>query len=196
MDFFNSKKTKEEKTDVVKVPSEEVASAIKNNKYVQTDSVDKVFVKYDVLNDLSNKALEKDDRDKLHRAQLTFINSIVSPTDKDTMLDLIGHALPYTKRDLTSNLMKMATDAGMKKLKSVTRTAKILTLGKASNTINQLEDAAREAVTTNAEAIVLAWCKKLKVLFDDADKLAGGFFTGDHAFKLKLKGLKRQLPKS
>ena len=85
-----------------KISSEEVNQIIETNMYTHGDSITLTFQKYEVLCDYSNKKIEKCDSDKLHRAKLTYISSIESPSDKEIMLDLIAHALPYAKKDLSS----------------------------------------------------------------------------------------------
>lgn len=121
--------------------------------YSESDSVTQTFQKYEILCDYTNKKLVKGDREKLHRAQLTFISSIASPADKETMLDLIAHALPYTKKDLSSKALKTATNIGFVALKAVSQTAKVATLGIAGKAVDNLEQLAQQAIVRNAEEI-------------------------------------------
>ena len=81
------------------ISSEEVNATITSNLYSDTDTVTQIFQKYENLCDCAGKKLEKNDREKLHRAQLTYVSSIASPTGKETMLELIAHTLPYTKKN-------------------------------------------------------------------------------------------------
>lgn len=90
------KETEKPKT----ISSDEVNAVINANLYSESDSVTQTFQKYEILCDYTNKKLVKGDREKLHRAQLIFISSIASPAEKGTMLELIAHSLPYTKKRL------------------------------------------------------------------------------------------------
>ena len=64
------------------------------------------------LCDCSGKKMESADQDKLHRARLTFISSIVSPSDKEAMLELITHCLPYTQNRLDDKALQAAASIG------------------------------------------------------------------------------------
>lgn len=174
------------------ISSEEVNAVINANMYSDSDSVTQTFQKYEVLCDYSNKKLEKSDRDKLHRAQLTFISSIISPDDKQVMLDLIAHSLPYTKKDLSSKALKTATNIGFAALKAVSLTAKVATLGIAGKAVDNLEQLAQQAIVRNTEELANAWQSKVDSLFADAKELAGGLFNGDRQFKAKLSELSEQ----
>lgn len=181
---------KEEKPTTIS--SEEVNAVINANLYEEGDSISQVFQKYETLSDFSNKKLEKGDREKMHRAQLTYISSIVSPANKETMLDLLAHALPYTKKDLSSKALKTATNIGFVALKAVTLTAKVATLGIAGKAVENLEQLAQQAIVLNAEELANAWRSKVDSLFADAKELAGGMFNGDRQFKTKLSELSEQ----
>ena len=181
---------KEEKPTTIS--SEEVNAVINANLYEEGDSISQVFQKYETLSDFSNKTLEKGDREKLHRAQLMYISSIVSPTNKETMLELLAHALPYTKKDLSSKALKTATDIGFVALKAVTLTAKVATLGIAGKAVDNLEQLAQQAIVRDAEELANAWRSKVDGLFTDAKELAGGMFNGDRQFKTKLSELSEQ----
>ena len=174
------------------ISSEEVSAVITANLYSPDDSLPQVFQKYEVLCDYANKKLEKHDREKLHRAQLTYISSIASPADKETMLDLLAHVLPYTKKDLSSKALKTATNIGFMALKAVSVTAKVATLGIAGKAVDNLEQLAQQAIVMNAEELANAWIKKADSLIDDAKELAGGMFSGDRQFKAKLAELTEQ----
>jgi len=190
-----SKKTKKEDDKTVSEPtvsSDEVNAAISNNLYSAGDSVAETFRKYDVLCDYTNKKIESADRTKLHRAQLTYIGSIASPADKDTMLDLIAHCLPYTKKELSSKALKTAAGIGFVALKAVSITAKVATLGIAGKVVDNLEQLTQDALTSNAEELSNAWRSKTDSLFADAKELAGGMFNGDRQFKTKLAELANQ----
>ena len=169
-----AKKQKEDEQPT-QVSPEEVNAVISANLYSPTDSVTQTFQKYEILSDFSNKKLEKGDREKLHRAQLTYISSIVSPSNKETMLDLLAHALPYTK--------------------AVTLTAKVATLGIAGKAVDNLEQLAQQAIVRDAEELANAWRSKVDSLFTDAKELAGGMFNGDRQFKTKLSELSEQYKK-
>ena len=186
-----AKKQKEDEQPA-QVSPEEVNAVISANLYSPTDSVTQTFQKYEILSDFSNKKLEKGDREKLHRAQLTYISSIVSPANKETMLDLIAHALPYTKKDLSTKALKTATNIGFVALKAVTLTAKVATLGIAGKAVDNLEQLAQQAIVRDAEELANAWRSKVDSLFTDAKELAGGMFNGDRQFKTKLSELSEQ----
>lgn len=186
-----AKKQKEDEQPT-QVSPEEVNAVISANLYSPTDSVTQTFQKYEILSDFSNKKLEKGDREKLHRAQLTYISSIVSPANKETMLDLLAHALPYTKKDLSSKALKTATNIGFVALKAVTLTAKVATLGIAGKAVDNLEQLAQQAIVRDAEELANAWRSKVDSLFTDAKELAGGMFNGDRQFKTKLSELSEQ----
>ena len=185
-------KKKKEDEQPAQVSPEEVNAVISANLYSPTDSVTQTFQKYEILSDFSNKKLEKGDREKLHRAQLTYISSIVSPANKETMLDLLAHALPYTKKDLSSKALKTATNIGFVALKAVTLTAKVATLGIAGKAVDNLEQLAQQAIVRDAEELANAWRSKVDSLFADAKELAGGMFNGDRQFKTKLSELSEQ----
>lgn len=189
-----AKKQKEDEQPA-QVSPEEVNAVISANLYSPTDSVTQTFQKYEILSDFSNKKLEKGDREKLHRAQLTYISSIVSPANKETMLDLLAHALPYTKKDLSSKALKTATNIGFVALKAVTLTAKVATLGIAGKAVDNLEQLAQQAIVRDAEELANAWRSKVNSLFTDAKELAGGMFNGDRQFKTKLSELSEQYKK-
>ena len=186
-----AKKQKEDEQPA-QVSPEEVNAVISANLYSPTDSVTQTFQKYEILSDFSNKKLEKGDREKLHRAQLTYISSIVSPANKETMLDLLAHALPYTKKDLSTKALKTATNIGFVALKAVTLTAKVATLGIAGKAVDNLEQLAQQAIVRDAEELANAWRSKVDSLFTDAKELAGGMFNGDRQFKTKLSELSEQ----
>ena len=185
-------KKKKEDEQPAQVSPEEVNAVINANLYEEGDSISQVFQKYEILSDFSNKKLEKGDREKLHRAQLTYISSIVSPANKETMLDLLAHALPYTKKDLSSKALKTATNIGFVALKAVTLTAKVATLGIAGKAVDNLEQLAQQAIVRDAEELANAWRSKVDSLFADAKELAGGMFNGDRQFKTKLSELSEQ----
>ena len=152
----------------------------------------KAFQKYENLCDHSTKKISKQEREKLHRAQLTYISSIVSPADKKVMLDLIAHALPYTKKQITSKAIKTATNIGFTALKAVSITAKVATLGIAGKVVDNLEELTKQAIVSNAEELTNAWRSKVDSLFADAKELAGNLFSGDRQFKTKLSELSDQ----
>ena len=174
------------------ISSDEVNVAICNNLYSASDSIVETFQKYEVLCDYTNKKIGKNDREKLHRAQLTYISSIASPAEKDTMLELIAHALPYTKKDLSSKALKTATNIGFVALKAVSLTAKVATLGIAGKAVDNLEQLAQQAIVRDAEELANAWQSKVDSLFTDSKELAGGMFNGDRQFKTKLSELSEQ----
>ena len=186
-----AKKKKEDEQPAM-ISTEEVNAVINANLYSASDSITQIFQKYEILCDFSKKNLEKNDREKLHRAQLTYVGSIASPSDKETMLDLIAHALPYTKKDLSSKTLKTATNIGFVALKAVSLTAKVATLGIAGKAVDNLEQLAQQAIVTNAEELANAWQSKVNSLFADAKELAGGFLNGDRQFKTKLSELSEQ----
>lgn len=186
-----AKKQKEDEQPA-QVSQEEVNAVINANLYSASDSITQIFQKYEILCDFSKKNLEKNDREKLHRAQLTYVGSIASPSDKETMLDLIAHALPYTKKDLSSKTLKTATNIGFVALKAVSLTAKVATLGIAGKAVDNLEQLAQQAIVTNAEELANAWQSKVNSLFADAKELAGEFLNGDRQFKTKLSELSEQ----
>lgn len=174
------------------ISSDEVNVAICNNLYSASDSIVETFQKYEVLCDYTNKKIGKTDREKLHRAQLTYISSIASPAEKDTMLELIAHALPYTKKNLSSKALKTATNIGFVALKAVSLTAKVATLGIAGKAVDNLEQLAQQAIVRDAEELANAWQSKVDSLFTDSKELAGGMFNGDRQFKTKLSELSEQ----
>lgn len=174
------------------ISSDEVNVAICNNLYSASNSIVETFQKYEVLCDYTNKKIGKNDREKLHRAQLTYISSIASPAEKDTMLELIAHALPYTKKNLSSKALKTATNIGFVALKAVSLTAKVTTLGIAGKAVDNLEQLAQQAIVRDAEELANAWQSKVDSLFTDSKELAGGMFNGDRQFKTKLSELSEQ----
>ena len=188
----STQQTQKEEEKPEAISSDEVNAAICNNLYSACDSIVETFQKYEVLCDYTNKKIGKNDREKLHRAQLTYISSIASPAEKDTMLELIAHALPYTKKDLSSKALKTATNIGFVALKAVSLTAKVATLGIAGKAVDNLEQLAQQAIVRNAEELANAWQSKVDSLFADAKELAGGLFNGDRQFKTKLSELSEQ----
>lgn len=188
----STQQTQKEEEKPEAISSDEVNAAICNNLYSASDSIVETFQKYEVLCDYTNKKIGKNDREKLHRAQLTYISSIASPAEKDTMLELIAHALPYTKKNLSSKALKTATNIGFVALKAVSLTAKVATLGIAGKAVDNLEQLAQQAIVRNAEELANAWQSKVDSLFADAKELAGGMFNGDRQFKTKLSELSEQ----
>ena len=171
------------------ITSDEINSIISSNVYTKSDSVTNTFQKYEVLCDYVDKKIAKGDSEKLHRAQLVFIGSIESPSDKETMIDLIAHALPYTKKTLSSKALKTAANIGMVALKVVSTTAKVATLGIAGKVVDNVEQLTQQAIVMNSEELANAWRSKVDSLFTDAKELAGGMFNGDRQFKTKLSEL-------
>lgn len=108
------------------------------------------------------------------------------------MLDLIAHALPYTKKQITSKAIKTATNIGFTALKAVSITAKVATLGLAGKVVDNLEELTKQAIVSNAEELTNAWRSKVDSLFADAKELAGNLFSGDRPFKTKLSELSDQ----
>ena len=188
----STQQTQKEEEKPEAISSDEVNAAICNNLYSASDSIVETFQKYEVLCDYTNKKIGKNDREKLHRAQLTYISSIASPAEKDTMLELIAHALPYTKKDLSSKALKTATNIGFVALKAVSLTAKVATLGIAGKAVDNLEQLAQQAIVRDAEELANAWRSKVDSLFTYAKELAGGMFNGDRQFKTKLSELSEQ----
>lgn len=188
----STQQTQKEEEKPEAISSDEVNAAICNNLYSASDSIVETFQKYEVLCDYTNKKIGKTDREKLHRAQLTYISSIASPAEKDTMLELIAHALPYTKKDLSSKALKTATNIGFVALKAVSFTAKVATLGIAGKAVDNLEQLAQQAIVRDAEELANVWRSKVDSLFTDAKELAGGMFNGDRQFKTKLSELSEQ----
>jgi hypothetical protein len=172
--------------------TEDLSTIINANLYQESDTVVEAFQKYENLCDHSTKKISKQEREKLHRAQLTYISSIVSPADKKVMLDLIAHALPYTKKQITSKAIKTATNIGFTALKAVSITAKVATLGLAGKVVDNLEELTKQAIVSNAEELTNAWRSKVDSLFADAKELAGNLFSGDRQFKTKLSELSDQ----
>lgn len=172
--------------------TEDLSIVINANLYQESDTVVEAFQKYENLCDHSTKKISKQEREKLHRAQLTYISSIVSPADKKVMLDLIAHALPYTKKQITSKAIKTATNIGFTALKAVSITAKVATLGLAGKVVDNLEELTKQAIVSNAEELTNAWRSKVDSLFADAKELAGNLFSGDRQFKTKLSELSDQ----
>lgn len=188
----STQQTQKEEEKPEAISSDEVNAAICNNLYSASDSIVETFQKYEVLCDYTNKKIGKTDREKLHRAQLTYISSIASPAEKDTMLELIAHALPYTKKNLSSKALKTATNIGFVALKAVSLTAKVATFGIAGKAVDNLEQLAQQAIVRDAEELANAWQSKVDSLFADAKELAGGMFNGDRQFKTKLSELSEQ----
>lgn len=183
------------------VSSDEVNVAICNNLYSVSDSVAETFQKYEVLCDYTNKRIGKGDREKLHRAQLTYISSIASPADKEEMLDLIAHCLPYTKKRFADRALQTVASVGAGALKAVSFSAKVVkvaTLGKlsvanvAANAVDNAAELTQQAAITNSEELAATWRSKVDSLFADAKELAGGMFSGDRQFKTKLAELADQ----
>ncbi|MBO7501852.1 MAG: hypothetical protein J6T32_01395 [Paludibacteraceae bacterium] len=197
------KKKKSEEKDLSKpmVSSEELTAVISDNLYCASDTVTQTFQKYEILCDYSGKKMESADQDKLHRARLTFISSIVSPSDKETMLELIAHCLPYTKKRLADKALQAVASIGAGALKTVSFSAKVVkvaSFGKlsvanvAANAVDNLGELTEQAVVTNYEELAKAWRSKADSLFADAKELAGGMFNGDRPFKTKLSELSEQ----
>ena len=183
------------------VSSDEVNAAICNNLYTADSSVVETFQKYEVLCDYTNKKIGKSDREKLHRAQLTYISSIISPADKDIMLDLIAHSLPYTKKRFADRALQTVASVGAGALKAVSFSAKVVkvaTFGKlsvakvAADAVDNAAELTQQAAITNSEELAAAWRSKIDSLFADAKELAGGMFSGDRQFKTKLSELSEQ----
>lgn len=183
------------------VSSEELNAVIRANLYSASDIVTQTFQKYEILCDYSGKKMESSDYDKLHRAKLTFISSIVSPSDKETMLELIAHCLPYTKKRLADKALQAAAAVGAGALKAVSFSAKVVkfaSFGKlsvanvAADAVDNLGDLTEQAAVTNCEELAKAWRSKVDSLFADAKELAGGMFNGDRPFKTKLSELSDQ----
>lgn len=172
--------------------TEDLSTIINANLYQESDTVVEAFQKYENLCDYSIKKISKQEREKLHRAQLTYISSIVSPADKKVMLELIAHALPYTKKQITSKAIKTATNIGFTALKAVSITAKVATLGLAGKVVDNIEELTKQAIVSNAEELTNAWRSKVDSLFADAKDLAGNLFSGDRQFKTKLSELSDQ----
>ena len=188
----STQQTQKEEEKPEAISSDEVNAAICNNLYSASDSIVETFQKYEVLCDYTNKKIGKTDREKLHRAQLTYISSIASPADKEIMLELIAHALPYTKKNLYSKALKTTTNIGFVALKAVSLTAKVATFGIAGKAVDNLEQLAQQAIVRDAEELANAWQSKVDSLFTDAKELAGGMFNGDRQFKTKLSELSEQ----
>lgn len=183
------------------VSSEELNAVICDNLYSAGDTVTQTFQKYEALCDYSGKKLDNNDYDKLHRAQLIFISSIVSPSDKETVLELIAHSLPYTKKRLADKALQAAAAIGAGALKTVSFSAKVVkvaTFGKlsvanvAANAVDNAAELTQQAAITNSEELAAAWRSKVDSLFADAKELAGGMFNGDRPFKTKLSELVEQ----
>lgn len=197
--IIESRMPKQEKEDATstetRITADELIEVINANLYLESDSVVQTFQKYEILCDYSEKKMSKHDREKLHRAQLTYISSIVSPTDKKVMLELIAHALPYTKKDIKSIALKTASNIGFTALKAVSITAKIATRGIAGKVMDNLEEITQQAIVSNAEELSNAWRSKMDSLFEDAKDLAGNLFSGDRQFQAKLSALSSQYKK-
>lgn len=194
-------KAEEKKVAEQVISSDELNAIISNNLYSANGSVVETFQKYEILCDYVNKKLESCDRDKLHRAQLTYISSIASPEDKEVMLELIAHCLPYTKKKLSDKALQAAANIGAGALKAVSFSAKVVkvaTLGKlsvaniAANAVDNAAELTQQAAITNSEELAATWRSKVDSLFADAKELAGGMFSGDRQFKTKLAELSEQ----
>lgn len=197
----STQQTQKEEEKQEAISSDEVNAAICNNLYSASDSIVETFQKYEVLCDYTNKKIGKTDREKLHRAQLTFISSIASPADKETMLDLLAHSLPYTKKSLASKALKAVANVGVGALKTVSFSAKMVkvaTFGKldvanvAVDAVDNFSQLTEEVLKSNSEELANAWRSKVDSLFDDAKELAGGFLNGDRQFQTKLSELSEQ----
>jgi hypothetical protein len=198
----SEQKKAEEKTATEQaVNPDEVNAAICNNLYSASASVVETFQKYEVLCDYANKKIGKSDREKLHRAQLTYISSIASPKDKETMLELIAHCLPYTKKKFADRALQTVASVGAGALKAVSFSAKVVkvaTFGKlsvanvAANAVDNAAELTQQAAITNSEELAVAWRSKVDSLLADAKELAGGMFSGDRQFKTKLSELVEQ----
>lgn len=195
------KKSEEKNQSKPMVSSEELTAVIGDNLYCASDTVTQTFQKYEILCDYSGKKKESADQDKLHRAQLTFISSIVSPADKETMLELIAHCLPYTKKRLADKALQAVASIGAGALKTVSFSAKVVkvaSFGKlsvanvAANAVDNAAELTQQAAITSAEELAVAWRSKVDSLFADAKELAGGMFSGDRQFKTKLSELSEQ----
>lgn len=191
--FIESRLNKKvDKSSESVISSEEVNSIINSNQYSANDTVEQTFQKYEILCDYTTKKLEKSDREKLHRAQLTFISSIIAPLDKETMLNLIAHTLPYTRKKLSSKALKTAANIGKIVMKTISVTAKVATLGMAGKVVDNLDELTQKAIVTNSEELANAWRSKIESLLEDAKNLVGGLFSGDRQFKTKLSELSEQ----
>lgn len=183
------------------VSSDQLNAVICNNLYSASDTVTETFQKYEALCDYTNKKMESADYDKLHRAQLTFISSIASPSDKEIMLDLIAHSLPYTQKRLADKALQAVASICAGALKTVSFSAKVVkvaSFGKlsvanvAANAVDNAAELTEQAAVTNYEELAKAWRSKVDGLFADAKELAGGMFNGDRPFKTKLSELSEQ----
>ena len=198
--IFNQQKPAQNTQSTSSVSSDEVNTVIIANTYSARDSVSQIFTKYEILCDYAKKTLEKHDREKLHRTQLSFINSIASPQDKDTILELIGHILPYTKKNLSAEAFKTVTDIGFVAMKAVSFTANVTTLGitgkLTGKAIDNMESFVHRAIVRDAEELADAWRNKAECLISDAKVLSGGFFSCDRQFKDKVVKLEKQYKKT
>ena len=171
-----SKQKKAEKKEPAnhQISADEVNAIINTNMYCASDSIVQIFQKYEILCDYFGKKLEKGDREKLHRAQLTYISSIASPKDKETMLELIAHCLPYTKKKFADRALQTVASVGAGALKAVSFSAKVLkvaTFGKlsvanvAANAVDNAAELTQQAAITNSEELAVAWRSKVDSLF-------------------------------
>ena len=201
LEYYLQEQAKDKSSSKQIVSSEKINTIINGNLYSTDDSVTQIFQKYEILCDYASQKMESKDYDKLHRAQLAFISSIASPSDKDTMLELIAHSIPYTKKRIADKALQALANIGAGALKTVSFSAKVVkfaTLGKlkvadvAANAVDNLGELTEQAAITNAEELAKAWRSKVDCLFADAKELAGGLFSGDRQFKTKLSELSEQ----
>ena len=175
---------------------EEIKTLIDTNKYQQTDSVETVFSKYESLCGLDTEKISKEEKRKIHKAQLLYIGSIVPPKDKQGLIDFITNALLYAKTSAAQDAIKVVSKVGFTALKAVSITGKIVTLGMGNKALDSVEKIANKAMTTDSLELVDLWRQKIEVAFNYASKAEGGLFDKDSDFSSRIKELKKQYQKS
>ena len=170
----------------------DIQESVVANKYVEEDDVTAVFDKYIALCELYDNVTDREGKNKVHQAQLLFINAIQAPKEKNEILEMISNTILYVKSSLGQDAMRAASTIGFTALKIVKFAGAAATLGMANKALTKAEELANKAMRTDAEELTKAWRSRARVLFDAAKKMTGGMFNEDKAFAMQLKELKKQ----
>jgi hypothetical protein len=185
------KKKKEEKPAEVKFPSEEVASTIQNNLPNEADSVETVCNKYDELCELTGKNLQKEDAEKLHKAQLKFIRTIATPKTKEEILELVTRIQQYIKQDSTKKVVKSVLGIGTKVAGLIPNPATMILGGIDNETLDGISGFASKMFTSKKAELTNAWITKRDAIIANAKKQ----FGSDKQFTKELNELTKEKEK-
>ena len=144
------------------IDSQIVENIISSNIYSKEDNIEKIFQKYSSLSECGEKNLSANDRNKLCRAQITFIDAIVVPEDKEAMLDLITRAIPYSKHSMSVDAVVAGVKSFFKNFNSE--------LG-ISDGANQNDEKVQQ--NQYRKSLAEAWDRKIERLIQTAKKTFG-----------------------